>query len=69
MVLSGSTLLIPSALPNWRYLSGALKEEGETYFLQKIEVPHGQILDVILLDTVLLQVGYVFHKFLFYALH
>lgn len=59
VVLSGPTLLILSALPNCRHLSGALKEEGEAYFLQKIEVPHGQTLDVIALDTVLLQVGYV----------
>ncbi|KAH6779321.1 hypothetical protein C2S52_010558 [Perilla frutescens var. hirtella] len=37
------------------YPSGILKGEGATYFSKKIEVPDGQTLDIIALDTVLLQ--------------
>lgn len=37
------------------YPSGALKGVGETYFSKKIELPDGQTLDIIALDTVLLQ--------------
>ncbi|XP_057767855.1 uncharacterized protein LOC130988112 [Salvia miltiorrhiza] len=37
------------------YNSGALTGEGKTYFSKKIEVPHGQTIDIIALDTVLLK--------------
>ncbi|KAH6827593.1 hypothetical protein C2S53_020534 [Perilla frutescens var. hirtella] len=37
------------------YPSGILKGERATYFSKKIEVPDGQTLDIIALDTVLLQ--------------
>lgn len=58
-----------SATANCRYNSGAFTGEGQTYFSKKIEVPDGQTLDIIMLDTVSLKVGDMFRKCLDYALH
>ncbi|KAL7097209.1 hypothetical protein ACP275_10G129500 [Erythranthe tilingii] len=37
------------------YTCGNLRRQGETYSVTKIEIPHGQTLDIIALDTVLFQ--------------
>lgn len=39
-----------------RYTTRSLKGEGANYFHKKIEIPYGQTLDIIAVDTGLLQV-------------
>ncbi|CAI9771974.1 unnamed protein product [Fraxinus pennsylvanica] len=39
----------------WRYTTRALKGEGAKYFHKRIEIPYGRTLDIIAMDTGLLQ--------------